>query len=306
MGIGGNSVTGPSPLARGTHRAEHQRPGRPGTIPARAGNTSPRPTRPSPPGDHPRSRGEHDGCLRAVTCLTGPSPLARGTLDPAGVVQPSRCGPSPLARGTPHRAREIRRRGGTIPARAGNTSALSPRTAPPRDHPRSRGEHRRPWQAVLRTIGPSPLARGTQHDAQVHHPRTGTIPARAGNTPHRRFMGSSPWDHPRSRGEHRSLWRAVIDVGGPSPLARGTHHPQGQRPPLPRTIPARAGNTSGPTARPRPPGDHPRSRGEHINIDFAANVGKGPSPLARGTRRVRRDGRGDGGTIPARAGNTGP
>ena len=53
------SSTGSSPLARGTHAADHRRRHSMGLIPARAGNT-PRPDARQPPHRaHPRSRGEH-------------------------------------------------------------------------------------------------------------------------------------------------------------------------------------------------------------------------------------------------------
>ena len=50
---------GSSPLARGTQFSRSQGTGSQGLIPARAGNTSPRPLGRTLRGAHPRSRGEH-------------------------------------------------------------------------------------------------------------------------------------------------------------------------------------------------------------------------------------------------------
>ena len=70
---------GSSPLARGT-RIEPVAPAdRRRFIPARAGNTPDAPPAPPPPAVHPRSRGEHAGCLLMGYGADGSSPLARGT-----------------------------------------------------------------------------------------------------------------------------------------------------------------------------------------------------------------------------------
>ena len=93
-------VAGSSPLARGTRKMSISSRLRIRLIPARAGNmpTGAMPA-PAPPA-HPRSRGEHVKIVAEVNGVTGPSPLARGTLT--------------LAMGG-----QFSRR--LIPARAGNT-----------------------------------------------------------------------------------------------------------------------------------------------------------------------------------------
>ena len=110
--------------------------------------------------------------------------------------------------------------------------------------------------------------------------------------------------HPRSRGEH--VIEPFADGGafGSSPLARGTRFeidPQGR---LERFIPARAGNTTDTAIAKTSTSVHPRSRGEHTGLLARDALGRGSSPLARGTlgysacrARSRR-------FIPARAGNT--
>ena len=110
--------------------------------------------------------------------------------------------------------------------------------------------------------------------------------------------------HPRSRGEHCSVFTTTTDEFGSSPLARGTPGFIITDAALIRLIPARAGNTIGRTQAKAAQPAHPRSRGEHY---FASDVQlpyPGSSPLARGTHCrlshcyivVR--------LIPARAGNT--
>ena len=298
------SQYGSSPLARGTLAIPRTARSTGRFIPARAGNTRPRPNPASARSVHPRSRGEHAGIGRAHRLPSGSSPLARGTPGHCGqrgaghrfiparagntighaTSYASLSGSSPLARGTrnaPSYRAGIER---FIPARAGNTAGRTPRAWRGPVHPRSRGEHGERLDRRSSPCGSSPLARGTQRRGLHAACRRRFIPARAGNT---RPAPSVP---PSNRGS--------------SPLARGTlmaHWPD--RVPW-RFIPARAGNTSsrGLIARRCPV--HPRSRGEHRDGRDPSHGGRGSSPLARGTPphgelhvSLQR-------FIPARAGNT--
>ena len=172
---------GSSPLARGTQILRATPVRVLGLIPARAGNTSPLMRFLILSRAHPRSRGEHCFWLVQVLAVLGSSPLARGTrvwhpgghsvlgLIPAragntvnlcpkrtsiwahprsrgehqelGYPFGERSGSSPLARGTPGPLVTALTVAGLIPARAGNTSAVSPCLHAFRAHPRSRGEH---------------------------------------------------------------------------------------------------------------------------------------------------------------------
>ena len=132
----------------------------------------------------------------------------------------------------------------------------------------------------------------------------GLIPARAGSTADFLLMPRPPAAHPRSRGEHMRWPGAVTQWRGSSPLARGALR-RDPRPPLgDRLIPARAGSTACTRSRRTPTAAHPRSRGEHLMIDFTAEVAMGSSPLARGAQHLLRLVRRDLGLIPARAGST--
>ena len=110
---------------------------------------------------------------------------------------------------------------GTIPARAGETKCTNQARTQDWDHPRSRGGNtfqmrRWPWMP-----GPSPLARGKLLRNSRAMLASGTIPARAGETPSMRQGNMSARDHPRSRGGNAVKELTEKDGWGPSPLARG-------------------------------------------------------------------------------------
>ena len=135
-----SSMSGSSPLARGTP------PPRPSLlriirfIPARAGNTGSWSRRPGTPPVHPRSRGEHCFPIRHDETQYGSSPLARGT---------------PYGRAADRKDLRF------IPARAGNTALSHCPHSGDSVHPRSRGEHIIVSTDGVQPDGSSPLARGT-------------------------------------------------------------------------------------------------------------------------------------------------
>ena len=192
---------GSSPLARGTRTQELPVVTVAGLIPARAGNTRSSHGHHRVDGAHPRSRGEHRCASRCRLVWLGSSPLARGTLFqqtgqlvtlgliparagntrcesvqviPGGahprsrgehrrsnLARSSTWGSSPLARGTHFSHSIICMVSGLIPARAGNTVRIKTGYAGKRAHPRSRGEHQFLRSQRPRSLGSSPLARGT-------------------------------------------------------------------------------------------------------------------------------------------------
>ncbi len=281
--FGSKEITGPSPRARGRRPPAAVRLSSRGTIPARAGETSPSPEGGPRCRDHPRARGGDSTTSEGTTRSPGPSPRARGRRH-AGQALPG--GP------------------GTIPARAGETSSQIRARPPPRDHPRARGGDSRARSARVWYPGPSPRARGRLYPPAAVPSNNGTIPARAGETPVVWGRPCGPRDHPRARGGDRSQRLLSGPVQGPSPRARGRRADRVVRRGVAGTIPARAGETSPACDTTLPGRDHPRARGGDPAAQDVEPRLAGPSPRARG----RRDGDGDGadrvGTIPARAGET--
>ena len=154
-------VQGSSPHSRGTHEFIRKKQERPRIIPAFAGNTLSYFIFPLFVKDHPRIRGEHNGTTYYVAAFPGSSPHSRGTLSDNANKMGS---------------------DGIIPAFAGNTPQCTVVLCVCEDHPRIRGEHRRPSQSVRRRLGSSPHSRGTLQIRAFKRNRTGIIPAFAGNT----------------------------------------------------------------------------------------------------------------------------
>ncbi|EMZ43155.1 hypothetical protein C827_02891 [Escherichia coli SWW33] len=133
-------LPGLSPLARGTHISVINRDFSFRFIPAGAGNTYQRyqPRFQFPV--YPRWRGEHNLFSQVTSSPDGLSPLARGTryLNQVLLI---------LTR--------------FIPAGAGNTKHERPANRLLAVYPRWRGEHIKSTVAALKSLGLSPLARGT-------------------------------------------------------------------------------------------------------------------------------------------------
>ena len=233
-------------------------------------------------------------------------------------------GSSPRLRGTRRPAPAEYRRGGFIPAPAGNTPARSmsitfasvhPRACgehptrgqdnrPSPVHPRACGEHHTRQPGYGGIGGSSPRLRGTPYATARLWRHWRFIPAPAGNTIRDSQAMAALAVHPRACGEHLiAEGEKDVDTGS-SPRLRGTPGRSMARHHSIRFIPAPAGNT--PT---RPASDqrgpvHPRACGEHpVRIPSSRAIA-GSSPRLRGTRLPVR-GRVDAPRfIPAPAGNT--
>ena len=257
------SRSGSSPLARGAQLIDGVHEVGRGIIPARAGSTPVRGCAARRVADHPRSRGEHHGKGTKAQPGWGSSPLARGARGdrrpvqrPVGII-PARAGStsgsqgrgnsprgsSPLARGALEQVQRALVSTRIIPARAGSTSSRARPRQPSADHPRSRGEHTPAHPRRRRYYGSSPLARGALPGVTRVNGHPGIIPARAGSTLNKNGTPAAWQDHPRSRGEHKSLCRLPSPWMGSSPLARGALRRRRTTPPRPGIIPARAGST---------------------------------------------------------------
>ena len=112
-----------------------------------------------------------------------------------------KCGSSPLARGTvlfSAAATAIER---FIPACAGNRSYHISSFSLIPVHPRLRGEQLVTSRRPISLFGSSPLARGTDHLAQLVDKKFRFIPACAGNRHDAPRQNSATSVHPRLRGE---------------------------------------------------------------------------------------------------------
>ena len=153
-----------------------------------------------------------------------------------------------------------------------------------------RGEHILATIRLLHPAGSSPHARGTRNASRCAGTRPGIIPACAGNTVRLACCRGRIGDHPRMRGEHAVLSLFSIMIMGSSPHARGT--PSSRR--------SWHGVEDSAARR----WDHPRMRGEHRWRPHLMPERLGSSPHARGTPSQGIGAEGEGGIIPACAGNT--
>ena len=151
-------------------------------------------------------------------------------------------------------------------------------------HPRWRGEQGLLAAPGLLVAGSSPLARGTVSKENGGTVEGRFIPAGAGNRCKRWLLSTAKPVHPRWRGEQQILGAAEVEPAGSSPLARGTEPRILRCPPVPRFIPAGAGNSAAPIKSPCSQSVHPRWRGEQRRKDGKPYAVPGSSPLARGTQ----------------------
>ena len=100
-------------------------------------------------------------------------------LSPGGVFS---AGSSPHTRGARRRSVNTARESGIIPAYAGSTVWRACASAWAEDHPRIRGEHRRPGRSGQRLSGSSPHTRGALVLDGDDPYRARIIPAYAGST----------------------------------------------------------------------------------------------------------------------------
>ena len=111
--------------------------------------------------------------------------------------------------------------------------------------------------------GSSPPGRGKPDWRRVRRVDNRLIPAWAGKT-YRAIQGRfSGRAHPRVGGENVTVSVGLVCVRGSSPRGRGKRQARRNGPLICRLIPAWAGKTGGPDARPNPLEAHPRVGGEN-------------------------------------------
>ena len=148
-----------------------------------------------------------------------------------------------------------------------------------------RGEHTISGRPRFGPGGSSPHARGTQEVLAVGAVAFGIIPACAGNTDIVDLLACWRRDHPRMRGEHRSVPPAGVRSSGSSPHARGTQAPAALVAGRVGIIPACAGNTPVIKTGGIWQWDHPRMRGEHRQGVWGCRISRGIIPACAGNTR---------------------
>ena len=135
-------------------------------------------------------------------------------------------------------------------------------------------------------VGSPPLVRGIQHEYLTISLALRITPARAGNTHSQHPAVTYIQDHPRSRGEYLICSTFVTSCPGSPPLARGIPVCEAGFVLHLGITPARAGNTEGNVLMNQAVEDHPRSRGEYVNVESLGDAFPG-SPRSRGEYSIR-------------------
>ena len=172
------------------------------------------------------------------------------------------------------------------------------------DHPRIRGEHEHLEDYPALHTGSSPHTRGARVGGLFCHERHRIIPAYAGSTQISGAGEPCVQDHPRIRGEHVSVERAVIKSAGSSPHTRGALADDDRDGIVRGIIPAYAGSTAVGGSPPAQTRDHPRIRGEHKDFGMPIRRFAGSSPHTRGAHHARMVQATPRRIIPAYAGST--
>ena len=251
-------------------------------IPARAGNSRDKPRQMRVKSVHPRACGEQ---TRQTVC--------------SGVF----CGSSPRVRGTEQTRPALPGCLRFIPARAGNRARF--KAVRPQDavHPRACGEQMLLAMQTKLQGGSSPRVRGTDTIVSAICVPRRFIPARAGNSCHKRDQCSALAVHPRACGEQIGGVLGTIGSSGSSPRVRGTVAVAVSRVQSQRFIPARAGNRRLASARRCLTAVHPRACGEQFCCVASPSAFSGSSPRVRGTDHGQEPDQVGRRFIPARAGN---
>ena len=132
-------------------------------------------------------------------------------------------------------------------------------------------------------VGSSPLTRGAPLHLPLPTCYRRIIPAHAGSTSRAPCLPSACRDHPRSRGEHHHRQRRYQTCLGSSPLTRGALLLRLDLSKRLGIIPAHAGSTSSWLSRYILFQDHPRSRGEHLDVYRSGRVLVGIIPAHAGS-----------------------
>ncbi len=268
---------------RGKPNRCHAAGRRPGSIPARAGETPWARFGQLPNRVYPRPCGGNGTPWEQAKHLTGLSPPVRGKL-PA------------------HRIYHLLR--GAIPARAGETRSHLKTCIETWVYPRPCGGNcgeiaERPFIGGL-----SPPVRGKPRILRLGTGLSGSIPARAGETLSSSIIPPSIEVYPRPCGGNVMPRPHFIASQGLSPPVRGKPAIQPETEKGVGSIPARAGETDSHCSPRRLSRVYPRPCGGNTGFRLKHRAYSGLSPPVRGKPSAFRPAAGPSGSIPARAGET--
>ena len=149
-----------------------------------------------------------------------------------------------------------------------------------------------------------PHARGRQPEDIAAISTAGITPACAGKTSVTNAGKPFVSDHPRMRGEDRSVWWLWLCVLGSPPHARGRLFNNKVSQSRLGITPACAGKTTTSSSNASMLRDHPRMRGEDALTSRGDVMEEGSPPHARGRPYSDRSDQGQQGITPACAGKT--
>ena len=220
---------GSPPLTRGKEKQKNTSFPLDRITPAYAGKSPRFGCRTASARDHPRLRGEKQA----------------GDAD-----QHRKEGSPPLTRGKVCRRYQNAARRGITPAYAGKRSGRQLHMSQTEDHPRLRGEKILWMSRCLPKKGSPPLTRGKVLPVWIKFRFRRITPAYAGKSLYGSCYADNIGDHPRLRGEKRSIIHHTKSISGSPPLTRGKVGVRVRRIAEERITPAYAGKSRVKTLRP--------------------------------------------------------
>ena len=192
-------------------------------------------------------------------------------------------GLSPPTRGNRNDTSKIRRRSRSIPAHAGEPSALTIVDGVRKVYPRPRGGTIPSSPPAARDSGLSPPTRGNLGKRDAIHNQRWSIPAHAGEPLGDSVGMKRQAVYPRPRGGTAWALNMMIAGRGLSPPTRGNPRSPHRAPPSGRSIPAHAGEPAMGSCRAVGSEVYPRPRGGTAVCAAAPSSLNGLSPPTRGT-----------------------
>ena len=189
-------------------------------------------------------------------------PRVRGDVSTVGLACMTPLGSPPRARGRHQRHVCQWHQRGLTPACAGTSGGQVRHRLHFRAHPRVRGDVVRMLTADELRQGSPPRARGRPWRRAATSGGRGLTPACAGTSGRRPPTHSTPWAHPRVRGDVQAAARAASQAAGSPPRARGRREQERHPFRVEGLTPACAGTSRWRMARGVTPRAHPRVRGD--------------------------------------------